>query len=101
MELIYAAMLLHRAKKDINEDNVKKVIQAVGIQKTDAEVKALVAALNGVDIDKAIKEAATVAIAAAPAAGAPAAKEADKKKEADEAKKAEESMASGLSSLFG
>ncbi len=100
MELIYAAMLLHRAKKDINEENIKKVIHAVGIQKTDAEVKALVAALNGVDIDKAIKEAATVAVAAAPAAGnAPAA--ADKKKEADEAKKAEESMASGLSSLFG
>lgn len=98
MELIYAAMLLHRAKKDINEDNVKKVIQAVGIQKTDAEVKALVAALNGVDIDKAIKEAATVAIAAAPAAGAPAAKEADKKQEE---KKSEEATAAGLSALFG
>src|SRR3989344_4582661 len=102
MELIYAAMLLHRAKKDINEENVKKVMNAVGIQKTDAEVKALVAALNGVDIEKATKEAAPVAVAAAPATGqAPAAKEADKKKEADEAKKAEESMASGLSSLFG
>ncbi len=98
MELIYAAMLLHRAKKDINEDNVKKVIHAVGIEKTDAEVKALVAALNGVDIDKAIKEAATVAVAAAPAAGAPAAKEADKKQEE---KKSEEATAAGLSALFG
>ena len=99
MELIYAAMLLHRAKKDINEENVKKIMNAVDIQKTDAEVKALVAALNGVDIEKAIKEAATVAVAAAPAAGAaPAAKEADKK---SEEKKSEEATAAGLSALFG
>ena len=99
MELIYAAMLLHRAKKDINEENIKKIMNAVGIQKTDAEVKALVAALNGVDIEKAIKEAATVAVAAAPAAGqAPAAKEADKK---SEEKKSEEATAAGLSALFG
>ena len=74
-------------------------MNAVGIQKTDAEVKALVAALNGVDIEKAIKEAATVAVAAAPAAGAaPAAKEADKK---SEEKKSEEATAAGLSALFG
>ena len=99
MELIYAAMLLHRAKKDINEENVKKVMQAIGIQKTDAEVKALVAALNGVDIDKAIKEAATVAVAAAPAAGQAPAAAAEKKQE--DTKKSEESMAAGLSSLFG
>lgn len=96
MELIYAAMLLHRAKKDINEDNIKKVIHAVGIQKTDAEVKALVAALNGVDIDRAIKEAATVAIAAAPVAGHAPATE----KKQDE-KKSEEATAAGLSALFG
>ncbi|MBS3145031.1 50S ribosomal protein P1 [Candidatus Woesearchaeota archaeon] len=98
MELIYAAMLLHRAKKDINEENVKKVMQAIGIQKTDAEVKALVAALNGVDIDKAIKEAATVAVAAAPAAGHAPAAAAEKKQ--DE-KKSEEATAAGLSALFG
>ena len=99
MELIYAAMLLHRAKKDINEENIKKIMQAVGIQKTDVEVKALVAALNGVDIDKAIKEAATVAVAAAPAAGHAPAAAAEKKQE--DTKKSEESMAAGLSSLFG
>lgn len=99
MELIYAAMLLHRAKKEINEDNVKKVMQSIGVQKTDAEVKALVAALNGVDIEKAIKESAVVAVAA-PAAGSPSgAKEAEKKQQ--EEKKSEEATAAGLSSLFG
>lgn len=98
MELIYAAMLLHRAKKEINEENVKKVMQSVGIQKNDAEVKALIAALNGVDIEKAIKEAATVAVAAPAAGAAPVAKEAEKKQ--DE-KKSEEATAAGLSALFG
>ena len=100
MELIYAAMLLHRAKKEINEENVKKVMQSIGVQKTDAEVKALVAALNGVDIEKAIKESAMVAIAAPAAGQAPSgAKEAEKKQQ--EEKKSEEATAAGLSSLFG
>lgn len=96
MELIYAAMLLHRAKKDINEENIKKILHASGIQKTDAEIKALLAALHGVDIEKAIKEAATVAVAA-PAVAAPAKEE--KKKE--EEKKSEEQTVAGLSALFG
>jgi len=55
MEYIYAAMLLHRAKQAINEENVKKVLQAAGISADDARVKALVAALEGVNIDEAIE----------------------------------------------
>jgi len=65
MELIYAAMLLHKAGKEISEHNVKKVLEAAGIKKEDAQVKALVAALDGVDIEKAIKDAASVPVAAA------------------------------------
>ena len=42
MELIYAAMLLHKAGKEVNEANVKKVIEAAGIKKDDAQIKALV-----------------------------------------------------------
>ncbi|HLD12458.1 MAG TPA: 50S ribosomal protein P1, partial [Candidatus Nanoarchaeia archaeon] len=58
MELVYAAMLLHKAGNTINEANVKKVADAAGLKADDAQIKALCAALNGVDIDKAIKEAA-------------------------------------------
>ena len=58
MELIYAAMLLHKAGKGVTDDNIKKILSAVGIQKPEGEIKALVAALADVDIDKAIKQAA-------------------------------------------
>ena len=97
MELIYTALLLYKAKKEINESNVKHVLDAAGIKKTDAEVKALVAALHGVDIEKAIKEAA-MPVAVAPAAGHVEAKKEEKKPEDD--KKSEEQAAAGLSSLF-
>ncbi len=103
MELIYAAMLLHKAGKEINEANVKKVIEAAGIRKDDAQIKALVSALDGVDIEKAIKEAAMPV--AAPAASAPAGetKKEEKKEEksAEEKKEDEAKAVAGLGALFG
>ena len=67
MEYIYAAMLLHKAGKQINTAAVKAVLSAAGVSVDEARVKALVAALEGVDIDEAVKKAATVtAVAAAP-----------------------------------
>ncbi|MBM3199866.1 50S ribosomal protein P1 [Candidatus Woesearchaeota archaeon] len=104
MELIYAAMLLHKAGKEINEANVKKVIEAAGIKKDDAQIKALVSALDGVDIEKAIKEAAIPVAAAAPAS-APAGeakKEEEKEEKSAEEKKEDEAKAvAGLGALFG
>lgn len=103
MELIYAAMLLHKAGKDINESNVKKVIEAAGIKKDDAQIKALVSALDGVDIEKTIKEAAMPV--AAPVAAAPTSegkKEEKKEEKSEEEKKEEEAKATaGLGALFG
>ena len=104
MEYIYAAMLLHKAGKKVTTDAVKAVLSAAGVHVDEARVKAWVAAFEGVDIDEAVKKAATVtAVAAAPAAAgaAPAgeAKKEDKKKEDN--KKAEESAAAGLGALFG
>jgi len=107
MEYIYSAMLLHKAGKDITEDSVKSVLTAAGVSVDDARVKALVAALDGVNIEEAIQKAAVatpVAVATAPAGGdaAPAADEgAKKEEEAKEEKKAEESAAAGLGALFG
>lgn len=100
MEYVYAAMLVHKAGKPVNEDAVTKVLQAAGLNVDATRVKALVAALEGVDIEKAIETAAAapVAMAAAPAAGGHAAPAEDKKK--DE-KKNEEAAAAGLGALFG
>jgi large subunit ribosomal protein L12 len=99
MEYVYAALLLHKLQKDINEANISSVVKASGAEVNDAQVKALVAALADINIEDAIK-AAPVAVAAAPAAAAPAAGEA-KKEEPKEEGKSEEAAMEGLSSLFG
>ncbi|MEM4244932.1 MAG: 50S ribosomal protein P1 [Candidatus Nanoarchaeia archaeon] len=102
MELVYAAMLLHKAGKPINEENIKKIVEAAGIKKDDAQIKALVAALEGVDIEKAIKEA-SVPVAVASAAPAAGEKPAEKKEEKSEKSKEEEEAkaTAGLGALFG
>ena len=103
MEYIYAAMLLHKAGQKIDEASVEKVLEAAHVRVDDARAKALVAALEGVNIEEAIEKAAMpVAVAAAPAAGHEH-KEAkvDEKKKAEEEKKSEEQAAAGLGALFG
>ena len=104
MEYIYAAMVLHKAGKEINEAAVSKVLESAGVQVDAGRVKALVAALEGVDIDQAVKENAVVAPAAAPAApsGGEAPAEGEKKEEKkEEDKPSAEEAAAGLGSLFG
>ncbi len=103
MEYIYAALLLHKAGKEVSEENVKAVLSAAGVAANDARVKALVASLEGVDINEAIEKAAAapVAVAAAPAAaGAAPAAAAEEEPEKDE-KEEEESGMAGLGALFG
>jgi len=104
MEYVYAALMLHKLKKEITEENVTSIVKASGAELNEAKVKSLVASLADVDIEDAIK-AAPVAAAAAPAtAAAPAeggeGKKAEKKEEAA-AGKSEEAAMEGLSSLFG
>ena len=106
MEYIYASMLLHKAHKEINEANVKKVLEAAGVKVDESRVKALIAALDGVNIEQAIEKASQAQVVAAPVASAPAtgAAKAEEKKEeksAEEEKKSEEAAAAGLGSLFG
>ena len=69
MEYIYAALLLHNAGKDITDEAVVAVLTAAGTEVNENRAKALVAALDGVDIEEAM---ATAAFAAPVAAGAPA-----------------------------
>ncbi len=105
MENVYAAMLLHKAGKEINEENVTSVLTAAGITIDAVQIKALVASLSEVNIDEAIKAAPTMMAAApAPAAAAPAEEkkpEEDKKKKAEEEKAKEDAALEGLGALFG
>lgn len=95
MEYVYAALLLHKAGKEINEGNVKKILTATGIDIDENRVRALVAALKDVDIEKAVKEAVVSA----------AVKEVSTEKKKEEKKEEEkpsaEAAAAGLSALFG
>ncbi len=97
MEYVYAALLLHKLDKEVNEANLTSVVKASGADVNEAQVKSLVAALADVNIDEAVK-AAPVAATAAPAADATAPAAEEKKKEEP---KNEEAAMEGLSSLFG
>ena len=102
MEYVYAAMLLHKAGQKIDEASVKKVLESAHVKVDDARAKALVAALEGVNIDEAIEKAAMAQVAAAaPAAEHKAEHKGDEKKKVAEEKKSEEAAAAGLGALFG
>jgi len=109
MEYVHAAILLHKAGKQVNEDSVTQVLTAAGITADPIRVKALVATLAEVNIDEALKQATTFApVAAAPAASAPspggeakaAAPAEDKKKKEEEEKKKEEEAIEGLNPTY-
>ncbi|MBU2616530.1 MAG: 50S ribosomal protein L12 [Nanoarchaeota archaeon] len=93
MENVYAALLLHKLGKEVNEENLKKVVTAAGADIDEGQIKSLVASLKGVDIDKELENASLVS--AAPAAVAEVKKEEKPKEEKKEA------AAEGLGALFG
>ena len=100
MEYVYGAMLLHSAGKPVDEAGLKKVVEAAGVKADGAQVKALVASLDGVDIDEAVKSAAIPVAAPAAAGAAPAEGEAKEEKKEEE-KEEKEAATAGLGALFG
>jgi len=99
MENIYAALLLHKAGKEVNEENLKSVVAAAGVQVDESKIKSLVASLKGVDIDAELANASMVA--AAPAGGASGSAPAEAKAEEKPKEEKKEAAAEGLSALFG
>jgi len=110
MEYVYAVLLLHTAKKDISEDNVRKVLEAAGVAVDDIRLKALVAAVKEINIDEVLKSsfAMPVTSISVPATTAPAVAEQKAAPKAEEKKEeekkegvSEEQLAEGLAALFG
>ena len=102
MEYVYAALMLHKLEKEVNEANVASVVKATGAEVNEAQVKALVASLADVNIEDAIKAAPVAVAAAAPAAEAAGGDEKKSEKKAEPpSEKQEEAAMEGLSSLFG
>ncbi|EMA04811.1 50S ribosomal protein P1 [Haloferax denitrificans] len=112
MEYVYAALILNESDEEVNEENITAVLEAAGVDVEESRVKALVAALEDVDIEEAIE---TAAAAPAPASGGSAGGEveaADDDDEEDAEEEAadeggddddedEEADGEGLGALFG
>ena len=104
MEYVYAAMLLHKAGKEISEENVSNILTAAGITVDAVRVKALVASLSEVDIDDAIKSAPTMMTAPVSAPETPTKSQEKKPKEEkkpEDEKEQEDAALEGLGALFG
>ncbi|MFZ0926042.1 MAG: 50S ribosomal protein P1 [Halobacteriota archaeon] len=108
MEYVYAALILHATGKEVTEEGVTSVLNAAGATVNEARAKALIAALEGIDIEEAISTAAFAGApaAAAPVTPAPAEKkeepEAEEEKEKEKEKEEEEETGmEGLGALFG
>ncbi len=100
MEYVYAALLLHKLGKEVNEENVKKVVVATGAEADEGKIKSLIASLKDVDIEKELENASVMAPASGSSEGG---KPEEKEKEAEEKPKEEkkEAAAEGLGALFG
>jgi len=96
MENLYAALLLHKLGKEINEENLKSVVAAAGAEIDESQIKSLIASLKGVDIDKELESATLIA----PVKGAGEGGVEEKKAEAPKEEK-KQAAAEGLSALFG
>jgi large subunit ribosomal protein L12 len=98
MEVVYSALLLHKAGKPVDEENINKVLQAAGVSVDESKVKSLVISLKDVDIDKELESAV---IASAASAGADSVSGEEVKAEETPKEEKAESSAEGLASLFG
>jgi large subunit ribosomal protein L12 len=112
MEYVYAALILNESGEEINEDNITAVLEAAGVDVEQSRVKALVAALEDVDIEEAIETAAAAPAAAGGAAASAGGDEADDDEADDEAEESEaaeeeeededeDAGGEGLGELFG
>lgn len=105
MEYIYAALVLHEADREIDEASLTAILEAAGVDVDPSRAKAVVAALEEVDVEEALQGAAMAPAAPAPAeTEAPAEEaeaEAEEPEEEEEGEEEEEAAAEGLGDLFG
>jgi large subunit ribosomal protein L12 len=113
MEYVYSALILHESGEELNEDNITAVLESAGVDVEQSRVKALVAALEDVDIEEALETAAAVPAAGGSAGVAAGGSDETEEVDADDGEDAEEADADegdddddeadgeGLGNLFG
>ncbi|MEJ2295596.1 MAG: 50S ribosomal protein L12 [Candidatus Lokiarchaeota archaeon] len=101
MESIYAALLLHKASKDITEANIEKILKAAGVDADKGQLSKIVAGLKETNIQDIISSAAAAPVMAAPVASSVStgATPKEEKKE-DKEEEEEEEEPTGIGSLF-
>jgi large subunit ribosomal protein L12 len=99
LKYVYAALLLHAAGKEINEESLKKVLDVAGGPVEKPRIQALVAALSEVDIDEALKTAPGIAVPTIPTV-VPVTEEKKEEEEEEEEEEKEEEALAGLGALF-
>jgi large subunit ribosomal protein L12 len=102
VEYIYAALMLHSVGKGIDEGSVTGVLRATGADVDSVRVKALVSALEDIDIEDAISKAAfSPSVSGAKVEKKEEKEKVEEKKEEEEKEEKEESAIEGLGALFG
>ncbi|MFC6975942.1 50S ribosomal protein P1 [Halomicroarcula sp. GCM10025709] len=114
MEYVYAALILNESGEEINQSNLTDVLEAAGVDVEESRVKALIAALEDVDIEEAVEQASAAPVPASGGAAAPAsdddesdddgddeAEEAADEGGDDEDDEDDEASGEGLGELFG
>ncbi len=99
METIYAALILHKAQKDITEVNIEKILKAANVDVDKAQLTKVVAGLKEADIETIISSATAAPVMAVPVASAQSAMGAQKKEKKEEPEEEEEEP-TGIGSLF-
>jgi large subunit ribosomal protein L12 len=101
MELVYAALTLSEADKEITEENLQDIVDAAGLDVEDSEIAALVAALEDVDIEEAMETAVAGGAAPAPSGDdSDEEEEEEAEEEEEEDDESEEEAAEGLGNMF-
>ena len=100
MEYLYAALLLHKSNKEINEKSVSEVLTAAGAEVDENRLKPLILALEDVNIEDALANTAMTQVSPVAGEASGEDKAQGKKEEEPEEEEADEADM-GLGSLFG
>ncbi len=99
MEYVYASLILNKLGKKIDEKGIESILKAAGAAPESGRIKAMVAALEGVNIEEVLKTAAAIPVATSVAPTTAASAPVEEKKEEKKEEKEEEMV--GLGALFG